>query len=55
MRWIMKLLSITSLFVFALAITFIPVQAAEIEGIKFSDNIVAEGKNLRLTGTGLLR
>jgi hypothetical protein len=36
--------------------TFIfPLNAAEIEGIHFSDSFVAEDKKLRLTGAGLLR
>ncbi len=36
--------------------TFIfPLNAAEIEGIRFSDSFVAENTELRLTGAGLLR
>ncbi len=38
-----------------LAILAMPVQAAEVEGIRFSKTYVAEGKNLRIIGAGLLR
>jgi len=43
------------IFVFIIFLFYLPAYAAEVEGIKFSDDYVAEGKNLRLTGTGLLR
>jgi hypothetical protein len=47
----------TSAIVFTLLATFTsaPAQTAEIEGVKFSKTYSAEGKNLRLTGVGLLR
>lgn len=51
----MKQLTFTSLILFVMIIAFMPVQAAEVEGIRFSDDYVAEGRNLKLTGTGLLR
>ena len=46
---------------FALVLTLLaafapaPAQTAEIEGVKFNNTYNTEGKNLRLTGVGLLR
>jgi len=53
----MKNLSFTRYLVTALCLTIfaLPAQAAEVEGIKFSKSYVADGKNLRLIGAGLLR
>ena len=51
----MKHSTVSSILVFAMLIALTPVHAAEVEGIKYSDDYVAEGKNLKLTGTGLLR
>lgn len=36
-------------------LTFVPVNAAEVEGIYYEDSYVAGNINLRLTGAGLLR
>jgi len=56
-RYSMKNLSFTRFLVTALCLTIfaLPAQAAEVEGIKFSKSYVADGKNLRLIGAGLLR
>jgi len=43
------------ILVFIIFLFYLHAYAAEAEGIKFSDHYVAEGKNLRLTGIGLLR
>ena len=51
----MKHSTVSSILVFAMLIALTPVHAAEVEGIKYSDDYVAEGKNLKLTGTGLMR
>ena len=51
----MKSLAFASFFIFVASLTFTTVQAVEIEGIRFSESFKAEGKNLRLTGVGLLR
>ena len=53
----MKQTIVTKYVILALSLVlfYLPACAAEIEGIKFSDEHIAEGKNLRLTGTGLLR
>ena len=39
----------------SLTLLALPVQAAEVAGIKFSETYVANGKTLQLAGTGLLR
>ena len=48
---------ITKCVVLAMSLTIfaMPSQATEIEGIRFSKTYVAEGKNLRIIGVGLLR
>ena len=53
----MKTLNLTKFLVIALSLIAIamPVQATEVDGIKFSETHVAEGKTLQLSGTGLLR
>jgi len=53
----MKYKVITKYFFSAMAIVLfsLPAHSAEVEGIIFSDNYVAEDKTLMLTGAGLLR
>lgn len=51
----MKQLTVSSILAFAMLIAFVPVNAAEVEGITYSDDYVVEGVKLKLTGTGLLR
>jgi len=43
------------LLTFMVGIFALPVNAAQVEGISYSDNYAAENINLRLTGAGLLR
>ena len=53
----MKHLNLPKFIVVALSLTLIavPVQAAEVEGPKFTETHVADGNLLHLSGTGLLR
>jgi hypothetical protein len=53
----MKHLNLPKVIVVALSltITVLPVRAAEVEGTKFSETHIADGKILQLSGTGLLR
>ena len=43
------------IMVICLTILALPVQAAEVEGIRFSETHVVDGNTLYLAGTGLLR
>jgi len=53
----MRLLAVATIAKLALifGIFTFPLNAAEIEGIRFTETYVAENKKLRLTGVGLLR
>lgn len=43
------------IMVLSLTLLALPVQAAEVAGVKFSETHAVDGQTLRLTGTGLLR
>jgi hypothetical protein len=53
----MNSLSYFKIVIMALSLTLLalPVQAAEVAGIKFSETHVVDGKTLHIAGTGLLR
>ena len=51
----MKLIKFAVVFTLLATFASAPAQTAEIEGVKFSKTYNADGKNLRLTGVGLLR
>ena len=51
----LRAVAIIALLAFTICTFIFPLNAAEIEGIRFSDTYVADNTQLRLTGVGLLR